>query len=208
VSRPAPSTLITVGALGVAGTVALEVLTAPYSPTVSAYPLNGAVHIGTVVAVVVLVAGLLGWLPDLRRRGERVAAGAVGVLAVTTCLGSVPHSVVEATLDPRLTPAAADARLTSIYESQTWIGAVGSVVLPVLLLGLVTLAVVVLRHRLLPGWAPVASLVAIPVAVLAGVLGEVGWAVPHPPAWLFLGLAAYGLALARRSAPAQVPVAA
>jgi hypothetical protein len=42
----------------------------------------------------------------------------------------------------------------------------------------------------------VTSLVAIPVGILAGVLGEAGWAVPHPPAWIFLGLAAYGPALA------------
>ena len=61
-------------------------------------------------------------------------------------------------------------------------------------------AVVVLRHRLLPAWAPIASLAAVPVAVLAGVLGDAGWVLPHPPAWLFLGLAAYGPRCARRRA--------
>jgi hypothetical protein len=207
VSRFAPSPLITAGALGIAATTALEVVTAPYSPAVSAYELNGAVHVGKVLAAGLVVAGLLGWFADLRRRGERVAAGAVAVLAATVCLGAIPYSVVEATLDPGLSPAAADARLTEIYQSQTWIGALGSVVLPLLLVALVTLAVVVLRHRLLPAWAPATSLAAIPVAVLAGVLGDLGWAVPHPPAWIFLGLTAYGLALARRTTPAPVPAA-
>jgi len=111
----------------------------------------------------------------------------------------VPYSVAEATLDPGLSPQAADARLTAIHEAHPWIGVVASVALPVILVGIVVLAVVVLRHRLLPAWAPVVSLAAIPVAVLAGVLGDAGWAVPHPPAWLFLGLAAYGPALAQLS---------
>ena len=66
------------------------------------------------------------------------------------------------------------------------------------------LAVALLRERVLPTWAPLASLVAGPVAVLAGVLNAAGWAVPHPPAWLVLGLSAYGFALARRQAPAAV----
>jgi hypothetical protein len=80
---------------------------------------------------------------------------------------------------------------------------VASIAMPVALIALVTLAVVVLRHRLAPSWAPVASLATIPMAVLAGVLTEAGWAVPHPPAWIFLGLAAYGPALARRTVPAD-----
>jgi hypothetical protein len=194
---PRSSTLITAGALGVAVTTALEVVTAPYSPAVSVYPLNGADHVGKLVAIVVLVAGWATWSADLRRRGERVAAGAVAVLAVATVAGAGPYSLVEAMLDPGLSPTAADARLTAIHESSPWIGAVASIALPVLLIALVTLAVVVLRHRLLPRWAPIASLAAIPVAVLAGVLGDAGWPVPHPPAWIFLGLAAYGPALAR-----------
>ena len=206
-SRPAPSTLITTGALGVALTTALEVVTAPYSPAVSAYPLNGSVHVVKVVAVLVLAAGLLGWARRLRARGEGIAATATGVLAGATCLGAIPYSLVEATLPPDLEPAVADSRLNEVYDAQPWIGAVASIALVLVLVSLVTLAVVLLRHRLLPAWAPVTSLAAVPVAVLAGVLGGAGWAVPHPPAWIFLGLTAYGLALARRTAPTPVPAA-
>lgn len=196
---PAPSVLITAGALGVAGTTALEVLTAPYSDAVTAYPLNGAVHVVKALAVVVLVVGLLRWLGELRRQGEAVAAGAVGAVGAAVLLGAVPYSVAEATLAPGLSPQAADARLTAIHEAHPWIGVIASVALPVILVGLVVLAVVVLRRRLLSAWAPALSLAAIPAAALAGVLGEAGWAVPHPPAWLFLGLAAYGPALAQLS---------
>jgi hypothetical protein len=114
--------------------------------------------------------------------------------------------VAEATVDGGLTPAAADARLESLYAEQPWLITASSVALPVLLLALVVLAVVVLRRRLLPRWAPLASLASIPVAVLAGVLTEAGWPVPHPPAWLFLGLAAYGAAQARVPESDRAPV--
>ncbi len=49
--------LLTGGALGIAVTTALEVVTAPYSPAVSAYAFNGVVHLLKVVAVVVFVVG-------------------------------------------------------------------------------------------------------------------------------------------------------
>ena len=196
--------LITIGALGVAATTALEVLTAPYSPAVSAYPLNGPVHVAKVAAIVVLVAGLAGWARSLARAGRRAPAIAAGVLAAGTVIGAVPYSVVEATLDGGLSPAAADARLERIYADNEWLVAASSAVLPLTVLALVALGVLVLRFRLLPASAPVASLAMVPVAVLAGVLNGAGVAVPHPPAWLFLGLAAYGWALSRVRVPVVV----
>ena len=199
-SRRVPALLLTVGALGVTLTTALEVVTAPYSPAVTVYPLNGVVHGAKVLAILVLAAGLVGLVRHLEWTGERLAAAAVGIVAVATVLGAVPYSVAEAMLDGDLAPATANARLEEVYAQQSWIGTTASIALPLTVLGLVTLAVVVLRHRVLPIWAPIASLVAIPVAVVAGVLGEAGWVLPHPPAWIFLGLAAYGPALARVTA--------
>jgi hypothetical protein len=199
--RPS-SLLVTAGALGVAATTALEVATAPYSPAVAAYSLNGAVHIAKVVAVLVLVVGLAGLARFLRRTGARTAAFGAGALAVGTVVGAVPYSLVEATLDTGLTHEAADARLEQIHVEQTWIGATASVALLLTVLAVVVLGVAVLRRRTLPAWAPITSLAALPVAVLAGVLGDAGWVLPHPPAWLFLGLAAYGPALARVATPA------
>jgi hypothetical protein len=201
VLRPRPSTLITGGALGIAVTTALEVVTAPYSPDVRAFWLNGPVHAAKVFAILLLAAGLLFWARSLARDGRRVPAVAAGLLAAATVVGAGPYSVVEATLDGALTPEAASARLDGIYADQAWVITASSVALPVLLLALVLLAVVVLRRRLLPTWAPLASLASVPVALLAGVLNEAGWPLPHPPAWLFLGLAAYGAALARVPAP-------
>jgi hypothetical protein len=203
--------LVTAGALGVAVTTALEVVTAPYSPAVVAYPLNSAVHVGKVVAVAVLVVGLLAWAAHLRRHGARAAALVAGVLAIGTPVGAVPYSLAEASLDSSLTPAVADAELAALYERHAWIGVSASIALPVVVLGVVVLAVVVLRRRLVPAWAPIASLVALAVAVGAGVLAGAGLAVPHPPAWVFLGLAGYGLATVRAAsagAEAALPVGA
>jgi hypothetical protein len=196
--------LITVGALGVAVTTALEVVTAPYSPEVRWYSLNGPVHVAKVVAIVVLVVGLAGWARELARAGRRATALAAGAIAGGTLVGAVPYSVVEATLDGSLAPAAADAELERIYAEHAWVGVASSIALPVTVLALIALGVLVLRSRLLPSWAPLTSLAMVPVAVLAGVLNGAGWAVPHPPAWLFLGLAAYGVALTRDRVPVAV----
>ena len=198
-SRRATALLITAGALGVAVTTALEVVSAPYSPAVRAYLLNGAVHAVKVAAALMFVAGMLGLAAVLHRGGIRIGAVAASTLAGATAAGAVPYSVAEASLDSGLDPTAANARLEEIYAIHTWIGTAASIALPLLLIGIVMLAVVALRHHL-PSWAPIASLAAIPVAVLAGVLGEAGWALPHPPAWIFLGLAAYGPALVRTAA--------
>jgi hypothetical protein len=192
-----PAALVTAGALGVAVTTALEVVTAPYSPAVRALPLNGPVHLAKVAAVLVLTAALLVLASRLRPRLGRVGAGAMGAVALAA-LGAVPYSLAEATSDSGLTPAAANDRLDAIYADHVWIAGAGMVALPVILTGIVTLAVVVLRRRVLPAWAPIVSLLAIPVAVLSGVAGDAGIALPHPPAWLFLGLSAYGVALLRR----------
>ena len=193
-----PATLVTAGALGVAATTALEVLTSPYSPAVAAYPLNGAVHLAKVAAVLILTAGLLLLAGRLRPRLGRVGAGAMAAVGLAT-LGALPYSLAEATLDNGLTPDAANDRLEAIYADHVWIAGAGMVALPVILVGIVTLAVVALRRRAFPAWAPVVSLLAIPVAVLAGVAGDAELPVPHPPTWLFLGLSAYGIALIRPS---------
>ncbi|GAA3162538.1 hypothetical protein GCM10010531_12990 [Blastococcus jejuensis] len=198
-SRPhrTPARLVALGGLGVAVTTALEVLTAPYSPAVRAYPVNGAVHTAKVIAVVAFVAGVLMLAARLREPLGRLGSAAMAVVGLATVGGAVPYSLVEAFLDPSLPPAEADQRLEAIYAEQTWIAGVSTVALPLVLVGLVTLAVVALRRRLVPAWAPIASLVALPVAVLAGIAGEAGLPIPHPPAWLFLGLSAYGIALLR-----------
>lgn len=186
--------LIAGGALGITLTTALEVLTAPYSAHVIAYPLNGAVHLLKVLAVAAFVAGMAGYLVRCRDHLGVIGSIAAGALAIGTLLGGLPYNLAEASLDPSLTPAAANARLEAIYAAQPWIGQVAGIMLPVILLAIVTFGVVALRRHLFPTWAPALSLVMIPVAIGAAILSEAaGLPLPHPPAWLFLGLAAYGL---------------
>jgi hypothetical protein len=190
--------LIAAGGLAVAVTTALEVVTAPYGEAVSAYPLNGVVHLVKVAALLAWALGMIVVVVQVRPRLGRIGAAAAAVLVAATLAAAVPYSLVEASLDPSLDPSVADARLNAWYDRNPWVGGLASVALPLILLGTITFAVVVLRRRVLPAWAPAASLAAIPVAIAAGVVGEVtGLPLPHPPAWLFLGLACYGLALRR-----------
>ena len=185
------------GALGVAVTTALEVVTAPYSTSVSLYELNGVVHMVKVVALVAFTVGLLGVLAHGGDRLGRVGRGAGLALAVATVLGAAPYTFIESSLDPGLTPTAANARLDAIYDDHVWVGILASVAMPIVVLSVLTLAVVVLRRQLLPIWAPVSNLLSIPVAIAVMVVSEsTGVALPHPPVWIFLGLAMYGAAIA------------
>ncbi len=184
------------GALGVAATTAIEVLTAPYSSSVSLYQLNGVVHMVKVLALVAFLTGLLGVLAHWGDRLGRVGRGAGLAMAVATVMGSVPYTLIESSLDPALTPAAANARLEAIYADHVWVGIIASVAMPIIVLSVLTLAVVVIRRRLLPIWAPVSNLLSIPVAIAVLAVSEsTGVELPHPPAWIFLGLAMYGAAL-------------
>jgi hypothetical protein len=185
-----PHRLLAAGALGIALTTAAEVLTAPYSAHVLLYELNPAVHATKVVAALAFVAGMLALAGRYRSTLGRVGVGAAVALAAGTAMGAIPYSVVETTLTPNLDHAQAEARLDAAYEAQlAWIGHLAMAGMLLLLLGLITLATVVLRRRLLPRWRPLLSLAALPLGVLAGVLGETtDLPVPHPPAWIFLCL--------------------
>lgn len=196
-----PHRVVAAGAYGIALTTAAEVLTAPYSSHVVLFGLNPAVHAVKVVAALVFIAGMLALADRHRAALGRVGVGAAVALAAGTALGAVPYSVAEASLDSTLTPAQAAAWLDVAYERQlAWIGYLASAGMLLILLGLVVLAVIVLRRRLLPRWRPVLSLTSMPLAVFAGVLGgTTDLPVPHPPAWVFLGL---GIAYAGRLASA------
>ena len=202
--------LIAGGALGIALTTSLEVVTAPYSAHVVAYPLNGAVHLVKVLAVATFVAGMADYLVRYRQRLGPIGSIASAALALGTVLGGLPYNLAEASLDPALTPAAANERLEAIYAAQPWIGEVAGAMLPVVLLAIIVFGIVALRRRLFPAWAPAISLGMIPVAIGAVILAEgAGLPLPHPPAWLFLGVASYGAAgLALSSASRGRPPAA
>lgn len=191
-----PFILIACGGLGIAVTTSLEVITSPYSAHVSAFGLNGPVHLLKVVAIAVFVAGMSGLL--LRFRGQLGVVGslAAGTLAIGTVVGALPYSLAEASLDPSGAPAQANVELEALYAAQPWIGEASQIAMPILLLAIIVFGVVALRRRFFPAWAPLVSLVTIPLAIGAAILGETtGLPLPHPPAWLFLGLSGYGLAM-------------
>ena len=198
-----PFILIALGGLGIAVTTALEVVTAPYSAHVVVYPLNGAMHLLKVLAIAAFAGGVAGLVLGWRGRLGTVGSVAAGTLAVGTVVGAIPYSLAEASLDPSLTPSRANAQLEAIYAAQPWIGELSGFALPVIVLGIVPLGIVTLRRRLFPAWAPIASLATIPAAIIAVIGAEaLGLPLPHPPAWIFLGLSAYGLAMLRPSSVA------
>lgn len=196
--------LIAGGALGIALTTALEVATAPYSAHVVAYPLNAAVHLVKVLAVATFVAGMAVYLVRSRERLGVIGSIAAGALALGTVLGGLPYNLAEVSLDPALTPTVANDRLEAIYTAQPWIGEVAGAMLPVVLLAIIVFGIVAFRRRLFHAWAPAVSLGMIPVAIAAVILAEgAGLPLPHPPAWLFLGLTAYGLSGLRLSSASR-----
>ena len=200
-----PHRLVAGGALGIAVTTAAEVLTAPYSPHMSLFGLNPAVHVLKVLAAVVFIGGMLALAARHRATLGRVGVGAAGALAAGTSFGAVPYSVVETTLDPGMGPDAAAAWLDASYAGRlAWIGYLAAVGMLLVLVGLITLTVVVLRRRMLPRWRAWLGLAAIPAGVLSAVLSETtGLPVPHPPAWVFLGIGiAYAIPLTASCRPA------
>ena len=148
-----PYLLIAAGGLGVAATTALEVVTSPYSAYVSAYPINGPVHLLKVAAVLIFAAGMAVFLARFRRRLGVVGSVAAGALGIGPLLGAIPYSLAEASLDPTLTPSRANAELEAIYAAQPWIGEVAGLMLPVIVFPVVAFGIVVLRRRLVPMWA-------------------------------------------------------
>lgn len=206
-SRPLPVPLarwlLGGGALAVAATTSAELVTSPYSPWVSAYGLNPAVHVGKAVGILCFAMALLTLGMLERERLGRWGIGACGVLSLGTIAGALPYTLVETFLPTNVPPGRAERLLEEIYTAQPWIGVVSSVVLPLIVLSIVTLAVVCLRRRLGPWWVPVLSVLLVPTAIAAVAAGNAyDFPVPHPPAWLFAGLAGYSLVLGRRHGPA------
>ena len=193
---PTARLLLGGGALMIAGTTAAEVLTAPYSDAVIAYPLNPAVHLVKVLGIFAFATGLIMLARAERHLLGRWGLGAAVLLAAATVAGATPYSVIETTLPTNVTATVADWQLEAIYVDEPWIGIVAAVAVPLIVLSIGVLGMVALRRRIGPRWVPVLSLATIPLAVGLAALGEnTGLAVPHPPTWLFLGLSGYALAL-------------
>ncbi|QZY28923.1 hypothetical protein [Nocardioides coralli] len=187
-------------------TTAAEVVTAPYGELRTLVELNPAVHVLKLVAVAVFVAGMLSMAARHGQALGRVGFLAAGAVAAGTAAGAGPYSAVEVLIGTDGGAAAVESRLEAAYSGwAAWVPPLAMVGLPLFLLGLVALAGVVLRHRLLPWWRPALSLAAIPVAVLGAMLGGLGLPVPHPPTWLFLGIAVAYAAPLRARPPERRP---
>ncbi len=196
-----PFVLIALGGAGIAVSTGLETVTAPYSAHVSAYPLNGAVHLLKVLSIAAFAGGMAGLVLRFHRALGTVGSIAAAALAIGTVVGSLPYTLAEVSLDPSLSPVQASIQLEAIYAGQTWISAASGIALAGIIVAIVALGVAALRRRQFPAWAPLLSLAMVPVGVGSALLADAtGWPIPHPPAWVFLGLSAYGFSMLGKDA--------
>lgn len=162
----------------------------------------GPVHVASFLAFALFLPGLVGLY--LAQRGRLGAVGTAGLVATAAGFwcGVLPHTVLDLGAIPpvfaALPPAQATALVNGMYDA---IGPLSAVGLPLAVFGLLALAVATARAGVLPRWARMAGLAAVPAAVLLGVLSGLlpALPVPHPPVALDLALAVYGVALAGRA---------
>ncbi len=188
---------VVIGAVAMAVTTALELLVSPYNPYGSELWLNAPVHVAKYVAGIVLLLGLPGVYLRQRKRAGRI--GFLGFLAFAfgLALAGMPYNVVEFSMDPSLSQREAAEFLERTWETSVVVPILGMIGFPLVLLGLILFGIATLRASLLPRWTAWLSLASILVGIASMFLGGIfPGLVPHPPAWLTLGLTGYGYALA------------
>ncbi len=187
-----------VGATVGAVVTALELVTSPYNPYSSALWINPWLHMMKYVAMIVLILGLPAVF--VRQREHAGILGFVSMLMV--CLGiafaGTPYNVMEWSLDPALSKEQAAATLDKLYSTTVIWGILGMPGFLSFLLGYLLLAIATLRAKVLPRWTAVFSLISFALGIASIFVGSaLPGLVPHPPAWLLLGLTGYGLVLIR-----------
>jgi hypothetical protein len=194
------------GATAVAAAITLEGFTDPVDRADHyhaglALPVNLALFVGFVV----FALGMTGVLLAQGTRLGRPGLGGGFALLFGLSIAELPHTVVDFAVAPALFDRLPRAQARTLLDDHidTIVGPLSGIGLLLLLVGLVLLARATLRAGMLPRWAPLASLWAIPCAIVLGVLSGPLPLAPHPPVALYLGLAAYGLGLRAAPAPAH-----
>jgi hypothetical protein len=189
-------TIIAGSVVGALATAA-ELATAPYSPNVSLYEWNAAVHVIKYVAMLLLIIGLPVVLAvQVPKIGIAALLGLFGIVAGIGLAGT-PYNVLEIAIDPSFGVPEARAFLDRANSAPVAYGLMAMIGFLSLIAGSITFGISSWRARVLPGWAPRLALLGLGIAFaedfflptsLAGV-------VPHGPTWILLGIAAYGAGL-------------
>lgn len=188
---------LAIGALVGSITTVLELIVSPYNPHGSLLSLNAPVHAARYVAGLVLLIGLTGvYLRQRERIGKLGFFGFLG-LFFGFALAGMPYTVIEFTMDPSLSQAEAAAYLDRTYENTLAFQILAGPGFLMFLLGTILFAIGTLRANVLPRWTGWLGLASLAVGIVSLFLAELlPGLVPHPPAWMLLGLIGYGYAVA------------
>jgi hypothetical protein len=188
---------VMVGAMVGATTTAIELITSPYNLYGSALWLNPWVHLAKYLALIVLIVGLPGVFVRQREHAGKLGFISLAAMCLGLAAAGVPYNVVEWSVDPALGQQEAAIALDNIYGTGSIWLVLGMPGFLAFLLGYLIFGIATLRAKILPRWTAMLSLASI-VAGIASVFVDLALPglVPHPPAWLLLGLIGYGYALA------------
>jgi len=198
------ATIVIAAVTGAVMTVA-ELVTAPYNLHATLLAWDGPVHLVKYLAMLTLLISLPVALVVQRATAGRL--GFAGLVLVLFGLGTsgTPYNVLEMTLDPSQpipTVQATWDQLTShpLLSVTAGLGFLGAIV------GIILFALASRRAGGAVRSAASMSLIGLGAAfVTIFVMNALPGLVPHPPTWLLLGLAAYGVAVLRVDAHHEAP---
>lgn len=195
-TRIAGSTII-VAAVVAAIITAAEIVTAPYNAQPVLVAWDAPAHLVKYLAMLALLVSLPAAFVVQRATAGRL--GFAGLVLILFGLGAAgtPFNVLEMTLDPSQPIPALRATWDELTGNPLLGGAAGIGFLG-FIVGTVAFALASRRAGGPMRSAATVSLIGLGVAfVQSFVMDALPGVIPHPPTWMLLGLAAYGVAVAR-----------
>lgn len=195
-TRIAGGTIIAAAVLAAIITAA-ELVTAPYNPLATLIAWDAPLHLVKYLAMLTLLVSLPAAFVVQRATAGRL--GFVGLVLILFGLGAAgtPFNVLEMTLDPSQPIPALRATWDQL-TSNALLGMSGGIGFLGFIVGIIAFAVSSRRAGGRLRSAATASLIGLGVAfVQSFVMDALPGVVPHPPTWMLLGLAAYGVAVWR-----------
>jgi hypothetical protein len=196
---------IVTAAVTAAAMTAAEIVTAPYNPQGTLLALDGPVHLVKYLAMLALLVSLPAAFVVQRRTAGRL--GFAGLVLILFGLGAAgtPYNVLEMTLDPSRPIPALQATWNELTNNAL-LGAIGGVGFLGVIVGIVLFALASRRAGGTLRSAANVSLVGLGATFVRGLaMAAMPGVIPHPPTWLLLGLAAYGVAVLRVDAQHEAP---
>jgi hypothetical protein len=203
--RIAGAAIVTAAVTGAAMTAA-EIVTAPYNPHATLLAWDGPVHLVKYLAMLTLLVSLPAAFVVQRASAGRL--GFAGLVLILFGLGTAgtPYNVLEMTLDPSQPIPALRATFDQLTSSGL-LGVTAGIGFLGVMVGIILFALASRRAGGVVRTAATVSLISLGVALLRVIaMDALPGVIPHPPTWMLLGLAAYGIAVLRVDAPHEAAV--